>query len=47
MDVAKQGQEVCIKIENTTGGAPKLLGRHFLQSDYLVSKVNFKLDDIY
>lgn len=43
MDVAKQGQEVCIKIENTTGGAPKLLGRHFLQSDYLVSKVRKKL----
>jgi translation initiation factor 5B len=39
LEVAKQGQEVCIKIENTTGGAPKLLGRHFLQSDYLVSKV--------
>lgn len=41
LEVAKQGQEVCIKIENTTGGAPKLLGRHFLQSDLLVSKVIF------
>lgn len=39
LEVAKQGQEVCIKIENTTGGAPKLLGRHFLQTDYLASKV--------
>lgn len=40
LEVAKQGQEVCIKIENTTGGAPKLLGRHFLQSDLLVSKIS-------
>jgi translation initiation factor 5B len=40
LDVAKQGQEVCIKIENTTGGAPKLLGRHFLVTDYLVSKIS-------
>ncbi len=42
LEVAKQGQEVCIKIENTTGGAPKLLGRHFLQSDLLVSRVRIQ-----
>ena len=40
IEVGKQGQEVCIKIENTTGGAPKLLGRHFLVTDYIVSKVS-------
>ncbi|CAF0725004.1 unnamed protein product [Brachionus calyciflorus] len=40
MDVGKTGQEVCIKIENTTGGAPKLLGRHFLETDQLVSKIS-------
>lgn len=40
MDFAKVGQEVCIKIENTTGAAPKLLGRHFLVSDQLVSKIS-------
>jgi translation initiation factor 5B len=43
VEIAKQGQEVCIKIENTTGGAPKLLGRHFLITDYLVSKVCLKI----
>ena len=40
LEVAKMGQDVCIKIENTTGGAPKLLGRHFLVTDALVSKIS-------
>ena len=40
IEVGKTGQEVCIKIENTTGGAPKLLGRHFLVTDQLVSKIS-------
>ena len=39
-EIAKQGQEVCIKIENTTGSAPKLIGRHFLETDQLVSKIS-------
>jgi translation initiation factor 5B len=47
LEVAKQGTEVCIRIENTTGGAPKLLGRHFLASDFLVSKVKFYKQLIY
>ena len=38
--MAKTGQEVCIKIENTCGGAPKLLGRHFTEKDPLISKVS-------
>lgn len=40
LEVAKMGQDVCIKIENTGGGAPKLLGRHFLITDQLVSKIS-------
>lgn len=40
LEVAKMGQDVCIKIENTTSGAPKLLGRHFLITDQLVSKIS-------
>uniref|UniRef100_A0A6G3ME35 Eukaryotic translation initiation factor 5B n=1 Tax=Henneguya salminicola TaxID=69463 RepID=A0A6G3ME35_HENSL len=39
VDVAIKGQEVCIKIANFDGEAPKLLGRHFDISDQLVSKV--------
>jgi translation initiation factor 5B len=38
VEVAKVGDEVCIKIENTTGEAPKLYGRHFTDTDPLVSK---------
>ncbi|KAF0988940.1 hypothetical protein HZS_7891, partial [Henneguya salminicola] len=38
VDVAIKGQEVCIKIANFDGEAPKLLGRHFDISDQLVSK---------
>ena len=41
LEVAKTGQEVCIKIENTCGGAPKLLGRHFTEKDPLISKVSY------
>lgn len=40
LEVAKMGQDVCIKIENVGGGAPKLLGRHFLITDQLVSKIS-------
>lgn len=36
---AKQGEEVCIKIENTTGEAPRLYGRHFTHEDPLYSRV--------
>jgi len=38
MDKATKGQEVCIKIE-PTGESPKMLGRHFEETDLLVSKV--------
>ncbi|XP_041360347.1 eukaryotic translation initiation factor 5B-like [Gigantopelta aegis] len=39
VDIARQGQEVCIKIESIPGEAPKLYGRHFDHSDTLVSKI--------
>ncbi|KAK0417341.1 hypothetical protein QR680_012953 [Steinernema hermaphroditum] len=39
VDLAKAGEEVCIKIENTTGEAPKLYGRHFNHEDLLVSRI--------
>lgn len=39
VDLAKTGDEVCVKIENTTGEAPKLYGRHFNHEDALVSRV--------
>ncbi|VDM68765.1 unnamed protein product [Strongylus vulgaris] len=32
--------DVCIKIENTTGEAPKLYGRHFNHEDTLVSRIS-------
>jgi translation initiation factor 5B len=39
VDKATTGQEVCIKIENMGGDAPKMYGRHFDHTDMLVSKV--------
>ncbi len=41
-DVAKTGMEVCIKIENTTGDAPRMYDRHFTFEDTLVSRVSEK-----
>ena len=43
VDIARKGEEVCIKIEATGGDAPKLYGRHFDHTDHLVSKVGFLL----
>lgn len=40
MDVAKKGQEVCVKIEPIPGESPKMFGRHFEATDILVSKVS-------
>ncbi|CAB3402409.1 unnamed protein product [Caenorhabditis bovis] len=44
--LAKQGDEVCIKIENTTGEAPRLYGRHFTHEDTLVSKISRESIDV-
>lgn len=43
VDKATTGQEVCIKIENMGGDAPKMYGRHFDHTDMLVSKVIYSL----
>jgi translation initiation factor IF-2 len=39
LDVARKGQEVCIKIEPISHEAPKMFGRHFNENDLLMSKV--------
>ena len=43
VDVAKKGQEVCVKIEPIPGESPKMYGRHFEATDILVSKVSHSL----
>ncbi|XP_041055129.1 eukaryotic translation initiation factor 5B isoform X1 [Carcharodon carcharias] len=40
VDVARKGQEVCIKIEPIPGESPKMYGRHFEATDFLVSKIS-------
>lgn len=40
VETARKGQEVCIKIEAIPGESPKMYGRHFEETDMLVSKVN-------
>ncbi|GAU96989.1 hypothetical protein RvY_08352 [Ramazzottius varieornatus] len=40
LEVAKKGQEVCVKIEADPGSAPKMLGRHFEIEDVLLSKIS-------
>jgi translation initiation factor 5B len=39
LDIARKGSEVCIKIEPTSGEAPKMYGRHFDENDILMSRV--------
>lgn len=39
IEAARKGQEVCIKIEPIPGDSPKMFGRHFDETDMLVSKV--------
>ncbi|XP_071787061.1 eukaryotic translation initiation factor 5B-like [Asterias amurensis] len=40
VETARKGQEVCIKIENTGGDAPKMYGRHFDSQDILISRIS-------
>uniref|UniRef100_A0A8D8XQB9 Eukaryotic translation initiation factor 5B n=1 Tax=Cacopsylla melanoneura TaxID=428564 RepID=A0A8D8XQB9_9HEMI len=40
VEMARKGQEVCIKIEPIPGEAPKMFGRHFDEKDFLVSKIS-------
>ena len=39
VELARRGEEVCIKVEASGGEAPRLYGRHFDHTDLLVSKV--------
>lgn len=39
-EIAKAGDEVCIKIENLTSDAPKMIGRHFEETDQLISHIS-------
>ena len=40
VETARKGEEVCIKIEPIPGESPKMFGRHFDETDMLVSKVS-------
>ena len=40
VDFARQGTDMCIKNENTTGEAPKLYGRHFDSTYLLISRLS-------
>jgi len=40
VDTAKKGDEVCVKIENPGGDAPKMFGRHFDETDMLISRIS-------
>lgn len=41
LESARKGQEVCLKIEPIPGETPKMYGRHFDETDMLVSKVSY------
>lgn len=45
VESARKGQEVCIKIEPIPGESPKMFGRHFEETDMLVSKVSSVVDE--
>ena len=40
LEQARQGKEVCVKIEAPPSDAPKMFGRHFDETDALVSRVS-------
>ncbi|CAH0629022.1 unnamed protein product [Chrysodeixis includens] len=40
VETARKGQEVCVKIEPIPGESPKMFGRHFDETDMLVSKIS-------
>ncbi|CAF0917376.1 unnamed protein product [Adineta ricciae] len=46
MEIARKGAEVCIKIDPVSGEAPKMFGRHFDESDILMSKVSRETIDV-
>ena len=41
VNLARKGEEVCVKIDPIPGESPKMVGRHFEETDEMVSKVRF------
>lgn len=39
-EMAKVGEEVCVKIDNVSSDAPKMIGRHFEETDMLMSHIS-------
>ena len=46
VDCARKGQEICIKIEPAPGESPKALGRHFQDTDMLISQISRESIDV-
>jgi translation initiation factor 5B len=40
VETARKGDEVCIKIDPLPGESPKMFGRHFDETDFLISKIS-------
>ncbi|KAF7998322.1 hypothetical protein HCN44_009720 [Aphidius gifuensis] len=40
VESARKGQEVCVKIEPIPGDAPKMFGRHFDETDMIISTIS-------
>lgn len=47
VEMAKKGQEICVKIEPIPGESPKMYGRHFEAVDIIVSKVRMCLHNVW
>ena len=43
VEMARKGDEVCIKIDPVPGEVPKMFGRHFDEKDMVISKVGFSI----
>jgi translation initiation factor 5B len=43
VEIAKKGQQVAIRIESPLNEPPKMFGRHFVESDEIISKVTRKI----
>ncbi|CAF2154254.1 unnamed protein product [Rotaria magnacalcarata] len=46
LEIARKGAEICIKIEPVGGEAPKMFGRHFDETDTLMSKISRESIDV-
>lgn len=46
VETARKGEEVCLKIDSIPGESPKMFGRHFDATDFLVSKISRQSIDV-